>query len=152
MLKDIWNHKVKIAFGIQYPDTLMYCYRFFMSDEQKLWIECIKHINRIRVHYTWLTLSLIIREKHLKSWITYITGCPSKNVGRVKRETISFDIGLPPWHLGNTQWHHSASHHNMNTHCPRNRPSIVKIHVIVNPQLLFKQRTIHGSKCSCFDV
>jgi hypothetical protein len=32
----------------------------------------------------------------------------------------------------------------MNTHCSRNRPSTVKIHVIVNPQLLFKQQTIYG--------
>jgi hypothetical protein len=46
--------------------------------------------------------------------------------------------------------HLSGWHHNMNTHCPRNLPSIVKIHVI--PQLLFKQRTIHGGQCSCFNV
>jgi hypothetical protein len=36
----------------------------------------------------------------------------------------------------------------MNTHWPR----IVKIHAIVNPQLLFKWRTIYGGQCSCFDV
>jgi hypothetical protein len=40
----------------------------------------------------------------------------------------------------------------MNCHCPRNRSSIVEIHAIVNPQLLFKQRTMQGGPCSCFDV
>jgi hypothetical protein len=37
-------------------------------------------------------------------------------------------------------------------YCPRNRASIVKIYAIVNPQLLFKQRTVHGGQCWSFDV
>jgi hypothetical protein len=53
------------------------------------------------------------------------------------------------WHMF---FHLSAWHHDMNTHCPQIRPSIVNILAVVNPQLLFKQRTIHGGQCSCFDI
>jgi hypothetical protein len=50
--------------------------------------------------------------------------------------------------LINTQCHISVWHRNMSSHCPRNRPSIVKFHTIVNPQLLFKQWTILTCKFS----